>query len=139
MLSNFIPRFNEITELVKKGATLEAQQKILELQGTVLEIQAENIVLKEKVLKLEESLKTHEKVSWESPSYWVVDGENKIGPFCQSCYDTNKLLIRLQGNGEGWWECKSCKNTYTDQGYSAYSSSFIVGSSNRSNSELFGF
>ena len=136
MISNFLPRFGEITELVKKGATLEAQQKILELQATVLEIQQENIFLKEKVSKLEESLKTHEEILWESPNYWRVQGKDKIGPYCQHCYDTSKTLVRLQGNGEDWWECKSCKNTY---GHAPYYSSFVVSPSRNSDVSDFGF
>jgi ribosomal protein L37AE/L43A len=130
MLSNFIPRFSEITELFKKGATFEAQQKILELQMAALEIDRENIALKEKVSKLEDALKVHGKISWEQPSYWIIEGEIKNGPFCQCCYDNSESLIRLQGNGEGWWECKSCKNTYTDKGYT--SGALIVGDFDRS-------
>jgi ribosomal protein L37AE/L43A len=134
MLSNFIPKFSEITELVKKGATLEAQQKILELQTDALKVAQENISLKEKVSKLEDALKVHGKISYEQPSYWIVEGEIKSGPFCQCCYDNSKSLIRLQGNGEGWWECKSCKNTYTDKDYT--SGAVIVGDFGRSIPDL---
>lgn len=77
MISNFLPRFGEITELVKKGATLEAQR-----------------------------------------------------------YDTSKTLVRLQGNGEDWWECKSCKNTY---GHAPYYYSFVVSPSRNSDVSDFGF
>jgi ribosomal protein L37AE/L43A len=68
---------------------------------------------------LEDTLEVHGKVSWEQPSYWIVEGEIRNGPFCQCCYDNNKSLIRLQGNGEGWWECKSCENTYIDEDYAS--------------------
>jgi ribosomal protein L37AE/L43A len=46
--------------------------------------------------------------------------------FCQHCYDINKNIVRLQGNGEGWWECKACKNDYTDKTYKPYIASPIT-------------
>ncbi len=36
-----LPRYKEIVELVKKGATLEAQEKIIELREAALELQEE--------------------------------------------------------------------------------------------------
>ena len=46
--------------------------------------------------------------------YWLIDGTDKDGPFCQHCYDKGHELIRLQGNGQGYWQCKACKNDYRD-------------------------
>ncbi|MBO1924723.1 hypothetical protein [Thiomicrorhabdus sp. 6S3-12] len=69
---------------------------------------------------LKKALSTEENLSWEHPYYWHIADNGKEGPFCQQCYDKNKELIRLQGNGEGYWECKTCKNSYTDDNYSPY-------------------
>ncbi len=44
-----IPNIKEIFDLIKKGATLEAQQKIVELKENMISLQEENIKLKEKV------------------------------------------------------------------------------------------
>jgi len=56
-------------------------------------------------------------MNWESPYYWKIEEGNKEGPFCQQCYDKNGELMRLQGNGRGYWECKTCKNNFQDSTY----------------------
>ena len=121
-----LPNYKDIVELLKKGSTIEAQEKIIELREGALSLQEENIKLREKIKELESELNKKKEVIWEPPYYWVVDGQSKDGPFCQNCYDKNGKLIRLQGDGEGWWECKSCKNQFTDDSYSPEDSVFVV-------------
>lgn len=83
----------------------------------VAEIQ-EIIALKDRNIKeLRDALDIKIKLEWQHPYYWSVDSGKKDGPFCQQCYDKDRKLIRLQGNGDGYWECKSCKNYYTDDSY----------------------
>ena len=64
---------------------------------------------------LKEQLRVRESLFWEQPYYWSQTGGNREGPFCQHCYDGERKLVRLQGNGRGFWECKVCKNNYTDK------------------------
>ncbi|UCH95558.1 MAG: hypothetical protein JSV88_01585 [Candidatus Aminicenantes bacterium] len=71
----------------------------------------------EKIKKLEEALEIKQKLRYEAPYYWLVDDSTKEGPFCQVCYDTDRKLIHLQGNREGYWCCKVCKNDYTDSSH----------------------
>ena len=47
-----IPKYKEIVELIKKGSTLEAQEKIMELREAVMEAQEETHALKERVKEL---------------------------------------------------------------------------------------
>ena len=121
-----LPNYKNIVELLKKGSTIEAQEKIIELREGALSLQEENIKLREKIRKLESELNKKKEVVWEPPYYWLVDDQSKDGPFCQNCYDKNGNLIRLQGDGAGWWECKSCKNQFTDDSYSHEDSVFVV-------------
>jgi hypothetical protein len=51
-----LPSYKELVELVKKGATLGAQQKIVELQEAYLELREENLKLKEQVFTLSTGL-----------------------------------------------------------------------------------
>jgi hypothetical protein len=73
-----IPRYKDIVELMKKGATLEAQEKIMELREAALDLQEENINLKNKVLEIEEKVRKLESFEGEpcpkcrKPS-WVVE------------------------------------------------------------------
>ena len=52
-----LPTYKDIVDLLKKGATFEAQERIMELREAVLELQEENVTLKQKIRELEESLK----------------------------------------------------------------------------------
>jgi len=48
-----IPSYKDILELIKAGATIEAQEKIMELRQSALDIQEENIDLRNRILDLE--------------------------------------------------------------------------------------
>jgi hypothetical protein len=102
---------------MKKGATVEAQEKIMELREGALELQEENLELKEKIKSLEESIKFKKKVEWQKPHYFVVTEDSQEGPFCQRCYDGNEKLIRLQGGNNDFWSCLECNSKYKGQNH----------------------
>lgn len=60
-ISNIKETFALIKELIKKGATLEEQQKIMQLEKEVFSLQEENIKLKKENLSLREQLEDWEK------------------------------------------------------------------------------
>lgn len=43
-----MPSYKDIVDLIKKGATIEAQEKIMELREAAVELQDENISLRQK-------------------------------------------------------------------------------------------
>ena len=91
-------------------ALADANIKIAEIQQHIIEKENEiNTLNKKLILK--------NKMNWEHPYYWKIEGEKKEGPYCQQCYDKKGELIRLQGNNEGYWECKTCKNNFRDSTY----------------------
>ena len=73
-----IPQYKDIVDLLKKGATLEAQEKIMELREAALELQEENIGLKNQILELQEKVRKLESFEGEpcpkcrKPA-WVVE------------------------------------------------------------------
>ena len=48
-----LPGYKEIIELVKTGATIEAQERIMELRQAALDVREENVQLRERVIGLE--------------------------------------------------------------------------------------
>ncbi|WP_020562097.1 hypothetical protein [Methylosarcina fibrata] len=112
-----LPKYSEIMDLMKKGATMEAQEKIMELRAGALELQEENLDLKAKIKELEAALKRQGELIYEKPSYWIVSDNGKDGPFCQRCYDVEQHLVRLQGGENDSWNCKSCKSLYRGPKY----------------------
>jgi len=99
----------KLAELI--SALADAKIEVTEIQQVLLEKDAE-------VRDLKAKLEVRAKLQWEKPYYWLIDGTEKDGPFCQHCYDKNRELIRLQGSS-GYWECKACKSGYTDSSYDA--------------------
>ena len=108
-----------ISELYKKGSHLEAQQMMMEWWEEALKYRENNIALKEEVGSLREQLEIKGKMIWEKPYYWLVDGDKREGPFCQVCWDKDSEKIRLQDDneGNGMWQCQSCKNTFYDSSF----------------------
>ena len=114
-----LPNFQDILDLVKKGSTLEAQEKIMELREEHLSIREEVLSLREENRLLRERRDVTDGLTFERPYYWVEKNNQKDGPFCQVCWDSDKKLIRLQSRDRGAWRCQCCKGHYTDGSHSA--------------------
>ena len=115
---SIIPDYKTLTELLKKGLTLEAQEQIMALREAAVELKSENSELKSQILELKRKLEIKEKILWEAPYYFLQEGEKKDGPYCQHCYDnSDKKLIRLQQGGKGIWDCLACGNVVHDRDY----------------------
>jgi hypothetical protein len=118
-----IPRYRDIIDLIKKGSTVEAQEKIMELREGALELQEENQFLKEKIRELEAKLKIQGNLQYDSGVYWLWEedgaGDNtvKTGPFCQRCQDVDSRLVRLQGGENDVWDCHGCGKTTLGKNY----------------------
>lgn len=112
-----VPSYKEIISLMKKGLTIEAQKKIIELREIALQFQQESLDTKEKLRKLTETCEIEKAISWEQPFYYIKKPDKKDGPFCQLCYDKNKDLIRLQNPDKGIFRCLSCNNDYLTDDY----------------------
>jgi len=98
----------KLAELI--SALADAKIEVTGVQQALLDKDAE-------LRALQEQLNVKQKLQWQQPYYWLMEGSKRDGPFCQHCYDKEQQLIRLQGNGKGFWQCKVCKNTYTDSNY----------------------
>ena len=115
----FLPDYKEITDLLKKGLTLEAQEKIMALRVGALELQEDNLKLREKVRQLESKLKLARDLSFEANTglYWLAKrNSSRDGPFCAVCYDKDKLIARLHDarnrRVKTRWMCLICKSTF---------------------------
>ncbi len=99
-----------ITELVKKSATLDLQEKIVSLREYIISLKDENINLKEENQALKQDLSMIDDFSFRSGLYWRNDDSV---PFCQKCFDGSKKAIRLQKWGSrGGWKCFECEKYY---------------------------
>ncbi|EQB4356020.1 hypothetical protein ACYJ3L_000327 [Vibrio alginolyticus] len=115
-----LPKYKDIADLVKKGATFEAQEKIIELREAALALQEENLELRETIAELEKKLANKNHLKYDAPFYWKVEDGNKDGPFCQMCQDSDGKSIRLQTEGNDVWRCFRCTKTYFGPNYEAH-------------------
>lgn len=119
-----LPSYSEITDLVKKGLTLEAQEKIMELREAVLQLQEENLQLRQQNQALQQKLDLRN-LAWDGIVYWLrLPDQNDLttadphnGPFCPHCCDKDAKRIRLHRNDDqetGWkgWFCKACEKEF---------------------------
>lgn len=120
----------DIAKLIKDSGTslekAEVKLQIAELISSLADIKMElanvQTVLVEKdqnITDLKSKLNTKKSVVWSKPYYFLENGEEKDGPYCQKCYDSDQKLIRLQGGGTNPWSCLSCKGSYRDSNYRA--------------------
>ncbi|WP_321528846.1 hypothetical protein [Sedimenticola selenatireducens] len=111
-----IPKYTDIVNLIKKGSTLEAQEKIMELREACLELQEENHVLKSKISSLEKELEFKADLTFDGVAYWL-NKKKTDGPICQPCYDSKGLSAKLHEStdfaGQPAWWCTVCKTTFT--------------------------
>ena len=118
----------DIARLIKdSGTTLEKAEvkfQIAELISSLADIKMElanvQVILIDKDLcisELQNQLNTKKSVIWSKPYYFVGKGDDRDGPFCQQCYDTEQKLIRLQGGGTKGWTCLTCKGYFKDENY----------------------
>ena len=94
-----LPSYTEIAALIKKGMTLEAHEKIMELREAALACREENLALKERLKDLEEKQTIKDQLYFDGRVYWLgtdITHNHENGPFCASCYDKDEKLIRLQ-------------------------------------------
>ncbi|MEZ9897582.1 hypothetical protein AB4379_09015, partial [Vibrio breoganii] len=120
---------SEIAKIIKdSGTSLEAAEikfKLAELIDALADAKIEVADFKElislkddQINELRKELRVQQKVVWEEPYYFALEGEVKDGPYCQRCYDVESNLVRLQSpNKNGYWNCTQCENSYSDSSY----------------------
>ena len=108
-----IPSYRDIVDLLKKGATLEAQERIMELREATILLQDENHVLKDRVKQLEEALCFKEGLQFIAPFYFKEGDGN---PFCPRCWEKDKRGIHVgPETAKGYIfirTCPDCKAEY---------------------------
>jgi hypothetical protein len=92
------------------SALADAKLEVVGVQQSLAEAEGQ-------IETLEKQLQVRANLTWEEPYYWLNTASGRQGPFCQKCYDTGQQLVRLQGDGEGLFQCKACENMFVTQAY----------------------
>ncbi|EGY26157.1 hypothetical protein DA2_1530 [Desulfovibrio sp. A2] len=105
-------RFKEIHDLFMKGKTEEARHVLMEMQSRYVSLCDENTMLKMQVQEFEDILYLSRNLVFDGFCYWLITGNIKQGPFCQSCYNRDGVLVRLAAAHDGKWQCATCGATH---------------------------
>lgn len=103
--------FKRALSLAKEGKFDEAEALLKSLQDEFLAISEENEALKLQLTEVADVLDLADKVQFDGQKYWLIEDDEKKGPFCQVCYDRDGLLVHLQEH-ESHWECQNCRGLY---------------------------
>lgn len=103
--------FKRAMTLCKEGRLEEAEAVMKSLQDEFLAMCEENEALKCQLTEVADVLDLAERVQFDGQKYWLMDEDDKKGPFCQVCYDRDGLLVNLQEH-ENHWECQACRGLY---------------------------
>ncbi len=107
--------FSTVIELIKKGSQMEAQAQIQRLQEQYLELHAANLELKQELLELKEKHSQKEKMVFEEPFFFLVEGEKKDGPFCPRCWQKEERKCRAVATPNshyGTHKCQVCDQNF---------------------------
>jgi len=103
--------FKRALLLCREGKHREAEAVLKSLQDEFLAVCEENEALKAQLHEVAAVLDLADKVRFDGQKYWLVEGGEQKGPYCQVCYDRDGLLINLQ-RLENKWECQNCQNRF---------------------------
>jgi len=103
--------FKRALDLFKLGRFEDASILLRGLQDEYLAMCDENQTLKKQLSEVAEVLDLAQNVEYDGQKYWLKEGNERKGPFCQVCYDREGLLIHLQPNRQHW-ECQHCKSMF---------------------------
>lgn len=118
----------EIAQYIKNSdlslEKAETKLKLAELIGALADAKLEVVGVQEtlagaevRIRELERQLRIREKLTWKEPAYWLEANGKTEGPYCQKCYDTETKLVRLQGDGDGRYECKACNSNFVTKAW----------------------
>ncbi|QGY40694.1 hypothetical protein GM415_11350 [Pseudodesulfovibrio cashew] len=103
--------FKRALILCQEGKLEEAEALLKSLQEEFLAICEENEALKLQLSEVADVLDLADKVQFDGQKYWLLDEDERKGPFCQVCYDRDGLLVHLQRHDKHW-ECQSCRSLF---------------------------
>jgi hypothetical protein len=97
-----------IAALVKKIGDIELNSKIIDLQSEVYELLEENHKLRQEIESLKNEKEIENNLTVKGHFYFRKNENSEDGPFCTSCWDNSKKLIRVHVSDSYGVEIASC-------------------------------
>ena len=76
-----LPGYKTIADLIKRGLTVEAQEKIMELREAAVSLKEDNLTLRDRITTLKARFDVQDRLEWDPPYYWLKQAEDRDGPY----------------------------------------------------------
>ena len=97
----------------------ELKLKLAELVGALADAKLEAADVQQEILNRDERIrellaaaKLKADLKWVQPCYYLLGADGTDEPHCQNCYDSSAKLSRLHTDGNGYFQCRVCKQSY---------------------------
>lgn len=118
LTNNALTLVGRVSDLVKKGATIELQGVIIALKEAIIGLKEENLELKTKLIELQKSIAIKTELVFEDPVYFrILDSGKREGPYCAACYGQDEKLTLLPTIEAECWKCNVCKENFETQSH----------------------
>lgn len=112
-----ISTLQSIGGVLKKAGHIEITAQVIELQQTLLQLFAERATHLEQMQQLRDEnatlraqLEVRDTLRFERNAYWRGSpGGKSDGPFCSSCFDVDRRLVRMLQLHREVSQCAHCK------------------------------
>ena len=103
--------YDDILELLKRGAVVEAQEQFTALHGAATLRQLQISARSDQVHShsMTTGLVQDGQLKSDGIAYYRVDNGKKTGPYCQRCYDAESRLEKMRAMDAATYLCCACK------------------------------
>lgn len=77
-----------------------------------VEVQQEIVDRDRRIRDLEAAAAVQAELRWDQPCYFRKNEAGIDEPYCQICYDGQRRLSRLHGDGQGLYQCRVCNEVF---------------------------
>jgi hypothetical protein len=105
-----LENIKDAAELAKSLGNIDFYSQIVDLKDQVLELRDENRELKEQNRRLRDSGEIDAELERSGNLYYrpTSDPAIKPGPFCMTCWDTDRILVNVSLEA-GYAKCCKCR------------------------------
>ena len=112
----------ELDDSAKLATKWETQEQLTKLREITLGLEQENLALREEIQRLREEEKpqaTESNLEFAENVYWLLQDNQRVGPFCPHCYSERHRLATLL-NGARFvaktrWICPDCNRVFDSE------------------------
>lgn len=104
----------DVASIVQKADNIELYQKVINLQKEALDLIEENMLLKDRIRRLEEKRLIKDNLVFKDNCYYLkTENDTFDGPFCSTCWDKDNKLIRMRNtiqHNPNFYLCNVCNS-----------------------------